>query len=1020
MAFVFAMVNCAAAFSADIDRASLKQKANLSLYVFEGNHPVKDFYVWMDKGITLNTSADKVASNENGGANFTLSKGEHQLSVARKGYDNAVINLNVVENENLQIIVTQYPGKSIPHVSIESSQDNLPKKSLGKKLEIIGEPGILKGRITNSENSDPVAGARLFFSGLATDFETDKDGYFEAKVPSSTYSISILHNRYASQTLDGVEVKAGETLEKKISVTPAGIALTEFVVVAPFIQGSVSSLVDERKDTKVVSDFVGAEQMSKSGDGDAAAALTRVAGLTLIDGKYAVVRGMSDRYTTVLMNDAIMRSPDPSSKSVDLDMFPSSILDSIEVQKTYSADAPGAFGGGVIKLRTKSLPEDDFIKIKVSTGGNTNVTGKSIISQVSGDTDYLGIDDGGRELPVESNPKETLSESEAELFSHRFQTTQVTANPDMGLALSFGQLFNVWGMKTGYQAYLGYSNKWSYEEGEKNNYGAFGSVLSLRDDQIFQKSKYSVDTTALFNGALEDEVNSIKSTTSLIRKSYRLTRVDEGISGETGEQLRKVNLEWSERELFSQQFNGEHALTENITANWQYGFSNTSLYNPDGLSYRYDNNITDTDVLYYRDGEATRDFLNLNDDNQSLVLSLSAKLKPLSFLTLDIKTGYSLDSTDRSSKMIRFKYNWFNIGNEPVSIISQQNPDDILSAENLRDDGYLLKNSTLASDSYDANSETTAFYGMVSSTWFDDLDVTVGARSESFAQNLNTFDTSGGDPIKVNQATNNILPSVLATYRFAHDFQLRVALAETVNRPSMLELSQSIWVDPVSGGQSIGNPRLVEANISHFDGRLEWYGEGANTVSLAYFSKDFKNPIERTLKISSGAGELVTYKNAQSATNSGVEMDFRYDLEFLNIGDFSYGISGNYSVIESNVILPIGHTEYSDTRTMQGQSPYTMNAMFTVDHAGLGLETAFVLNEIGERITRVGQGDVPHVYEQPFTALDFTLSKEIGEGKVSLKMKNLLSNERLFTQGGEVYQKTDPGMSFSFSYGQSF
>ncbi len=193
-------------------------------------------------------------------------------------------------------------------------------------------------------------------------------------------------------------------------------------------------------------------------------------------------------------------------------------------------------------------------------------------------------------------------------------------------------------------------------------------------------------------------------------------------------------------------------------------------------------------------------------------------------------------------------------------------------------------------------------------------------EAKVFAQNLNTFDTSGGDPIKVNQATDNILPSVLATYRFEHGFQLRVALAETVNRPSMLELSQSIWVDPVSGGQSIGNPRLVEANISHFDGRLEWYGKGANTVSLAYFSKDFENPIERTLKISSGSGELVTYKNAQSATNSGVEMDFRYDLDFLNIGAFNYGISGNYSVIESNVILPIGHTEYSDSRTMQGQA----------------------------------------------------------------------------------------------------
>jgi outer membrane receptor protein involved in Fe transport len=309
---------------------------------------------------------------------------------------------------------------------------------------------------------------------------------------------------------------------------------------------------------------------------------------------------------------------------------------------------------------------------------------------------------------------------------------------------------------------------------------------------------------------------------------------------------------------------------------------------------------------------------------------------------------------------------------------------------------------------------------MVSTTWFKDFDLVVGARSERFSQSVNTFDTSSGDPIDSEQDTHNLLPSVLATYRLPLGFQLRVALAETVNRPSMLELSQSVWVDPVSGDLSIGNPRLKEANISHFDGRLEWYGAGANSISLAFFSKDFTNPIERTLKTSSGAGELVTYKNAKSASNSGIEMDFRYDLDFVNTGSTAFMVSGNYSIIESDVVLPEGHTEYSDTRAMQGQSPYTMNAMLSMDYDTWGLETAFILNEIGERITKVGQGSVPHVFEQPFTALDFTLSQSISEGKLSFKLKNLLAEKRLFTQGGEVYQTADPGISFSVSYSHSF
>jgi len=986
--------------------------AHLSLYVFEQNTAVEDFQVWMDPGIELTSIKD-------GSAQFTLTPGEHQLNINRSGFNEARVNLNVQAGETLQVIITQYPGNPVSHVALETSSSTMAGAHKKNNNAIVkGEPGTLKGRIVNSENGEPIKNARIFFSGFSGDFISNEQGKFTAKVPAANYSLSILHPGFATQTLDNIKISAHKTLNQSFEITPAGLALKEFVVVAPFIQGSVSSLVDERKQASVMSDFVGSEQMAKSGDSDAAAALTRVAGLTLIDGKYAVIRGMGDRYTQVLMNGAVMRSPDPSSQSVNLDLFPASILDSIEVQKTYSSDVPGAFGGGVIKLRTKALPEEDFFKVKVSSGGNSQVTGKGVISQQSSGSDYLGMDDGLRDLPVTSEPFKNLSDERAKLFELRYQTKQQTARPNLGVSASFGQLFDVMGMDAGYQSYLSYNNKWSYQQGEQFSYGAGGGKLILNDDVDYESSKYSVNVTGLLNAGIESEHHELKSTTALIRKSHRITRVEEGKDSEADLYIRETELEWSERELFSQQFNAKHRLSQQLTVDWLLGFSSASLDTPDRISYSYDDEISqDINNLYFSKNQTERSFLTLNDDSSNLGFNLSWKIEPYSFVKINAKAGYSFDTTERESQEKIYKAVWHNASNPPQDIISSANPNEVLSHDNIRDDGFIYKDLTPPSASFNATSETTAVYSLLETTWFDDLDVVLGARNESFSQQVHTFDFTSGEAIDIDQTTDNLLPSILATYRFTGAIQARFAMATTVNRPSMLELSSSRWHDPDSGDILQGNPRLTEATIDHFDARVEFYGAGANSVSLAYFNKSFDAPIERTLLPS--VDKVISFQNADSADNSGFEVDFRWDLDFIPTGNYIWGMSGNYSVIDSNVVLTAGHSEFSNTRAMQGQSPYTMNLMLTLDNDEYGVESALVVNEIGERISQVSTGDVPHVFEQPFTALDFTLSKSLDRGKFSLKLKNILDSERLYLQGSETYKRSKPGIDFSMSYSAS-
>lgn len=1008
------------AFAAD-------QQSQLRLYVFEGNAPVTDYFVWMDKGT-------KYTANEDGASLFNFSAGKHQFSVSRSGYENVNLNLDVAEGEYLQVIVTQQKGNPVSHVAIETSKEEKQGPLFSDEKKQVGEPGTIKGRLLSSEDNKPVANARIYFTGVAQEFVSDKDGYFTATVGASDYSISIIHPRFATQTVDGISVVAKQTTEKQFDLSPAGIALKEFVVVAPFIQGSVASLTDERKESNSVADFVGTEQMARSGDSDAASALTRVSGLTLIDGKYVVMRGMEDRYSTVLMNGAAVPSTDPSKTAVPLDLFPASILDSIEVQKTYSADLPGAFGGGAVKLRTKKLPEEDNFSIKLSLGGNTEVTGKDVIDHKGGSTDYLGMDDGSRDVPagVPTEPygyfngfngmDDAEVEAAGEAFAKNYATTQSTAQNDFGASLNFAKLFSAGEYKYGFMGYGAYKNKWRYREIENNTYKASDAGTSLKDKYNAEQTKYSVDLDGMFSAAIKNDKNSLQYNAFMARKSYRLTNLDEGYQSEGGYNTSDYKLEWSERQLLTHQFLGEHTLTDWLKGNWRITSSEATLDTPDRRTYSYDDRSgSDTVSFGISDGETNREFLSLTDSTLDMGFSLNADVFKTKNFTGKFTFGMDMVQTDRDSQLTRYEYTWYKKNNIPEDIRVNQNPDEIYSDENIKSDGFIMVNNTNPADGYTADQSIAANYLIFDLDMWDRLSVVLGMRSETYEQNVHTFDllsTVDPEPIDISQSSTDNMPSLLATLKVWDNFQIRFAMAETVNRPTFLELSSSSFLDPDTGKNMRGNPNLVSAKITHTDLRFELYGEGSDSVSLAFFAKDFTNPIERTLEVSSET--VVTFDNAVSASNSGYEVDFRKDLPVLFNG-LDMGISGNYSSITSSVVLPEGNTESSQKRAMQGQSPYTINLMLSMDYEPYAIKSALIYNEIGERIVQVGKNALPSVYEEPFKSLDMTFNKEISDTfSMGFKLKNLLNEEVLYTQDGKVYMRYKEGISYSFDMGMKF
>ncbi|HRY01112.1 MAG TPA: carboxypeptidase regulatory-like domain-containing protein, partial [Xanthomonadaceae bacterium] len=320
--------------------------AQLNLQLFDDQLPASGLAIRID---------DRAAgeSNEDGAALLDVAPGSHLLTVLRDGKEVLRVQLDLVADENAQVIATLYPDDplSAPSVFIESSHaDNAAAAT--DTVAADGPPGRIAGRVLSVEDGKPVAGARVYVSGTPLDIVTDAEGRYEATLPPGDYSISVIAPQFSSQTIDGIAVAAEAEVSRDVELTPAGLELPEFVVLEPFVEGSLAAFVEEKRTSSAVTDILGAEQISRNGDSDAAGALKRVTGLTLVDGKFIYVRGLGERYSSTLLNGAQIPSPDPTRRVVPLDLFPTEILSGIVVQKTYSADMPAEFGGGTIQLRT--------------------------------------------------------------------------------------------------------------------------------------------------------------------------------------------------------------------------------------------------------------------------------------------------------------------------------------------------------------------------------------------------------------------------------------------------------------------------------------------------------------------------------------------------------------------------------------------------------------------------------------------------------------------------------------------
>lgn len=997
------------------------QAADLTVLLFDQGQPLAN--------ADVRVGSTQARTNADGSTVLQLGAGEHELVVSRDGETVLQLKLTLAQDESAELFATLYPDAA-PSVFIDSSHANAGTETAA--AADLGPPGRFSGQILNSEDGKPVANARVYVAGTPLDIITDAEGRFDVPVSPGSYAVSIIAPKFASRSLEAIAITSGETTTQRIELTPSGVELPEFVVLEPFIEGSLTSFVEEKRNSSAVADILGAEQISRAGDSDAAGALKRVTGLTLVDGKYIYVRGLGERYSSTLLNGGQIPSPDPTRRVIPLDLFPAELLSGIVVQKTYSANLPAEFAGGTVLLRTRGVPESFLLRTSVGMGYGDGTTGSDGLRYDGGQSDWTGRDDGTREAPDALNqpalptaPAELEAVGEA-LAAGGYSLREERIGPNTSASVSIGDDFPFsdgdWSL--GYIASVRHAQNWDSREEERNLVTLGVNGLRLAQEGERARTERNIDNAMFLAAGLKiGEHHSVTATALQLRQTADEAQYTDIL--ESGDLERRHSLEWIENELQSTQLGGEHVIPAlgNLLVSWQMTQSDASRYAPNTREYRYrfDDAVNAFVVNPFSNQQR---FENLQDQADEYRLDLAWPWEFSDAASIKLSTGASQFEKDRVSSIRRFA---FAGGRPPGSFFDI---DDFYTPEIIGPGSQQqrLREVTLATDAYTANQALDAYYFMADGNW-QEWSVNLGARQEDILQEVITKQpfAPNATPVIGLVDESNLLPAGSLTWAYSDKAQVRLAYSETLSRPDIREQSPADFIDPQLDVRVVGNPDLVQTEITNLDLRWEYYFSPSESFSVALFQKDFLNPIE--LVASPASGSLLDIRNAESATNRGIEFDYYRSFDFA--GRWSWLPWGmdklpwdevflgfNYARIESEIDLGANPGLVTNAvRPLQGQSPYVGNISLAWLPESGRYEATLLYNVAGERISRVGIQGIPDTLEQPFDQVDFTLSAALPwEGwKLKARLRNLLDPEAAYMVGDLVERRFRKGREVAFN-----
>ncbi len=816
-------------------------------------------------------------------------------------------------------------------------------------------------------------------------------------------------------------------------------ALSEVSVEGTYVpeEGGQFDAVQLRRESAQLLDVLSYEQIARAGDSDAAVALRRVTGLSLVDDKFIYVRGLGERYSAALLNGAQIPSPDPTRRVVPMDLFPTGLLSGIDVNKSYNPSLPGEFGGGTVNLHTRGVPAARLFKVDLGLGYADGTTGKKGWRSATGGRDWLGRDDGLRApppgvlvRPLPPRGSEDLAALGREVTAKPFGVSRKSVGPDSNASLSFGDVFGGDDLRVGFIGAARWSQSWDLRDEERAEYSIRGDgSLSRNQDYLRERTERSVDSSLFFSTGIDiGEDHHIDATVMRLAQTLQQDRIDTG-QRTLGTEERTTTSEWTENVLTARQLGGDHlfAGAGDLAAHWQYTDSRATRDMPFARSSMYTQNATG-DYTYTSSFAAQMRWEMMADNVEEARLGLAFPIVFNDSANLTVSAGGSRLRRERDSEIWRVSVRHLS------QLPTVWTPiDDILNPGEIDAGRLELLSASQPTDFYQAAQELDA--------WYLRADLTVGAfradigvRREDNDQRVETQNPflPGAVPVFAHLEGADTLPSATVTWAYSDNAQLRASWNRTLVRPEFRELSTAPYTDPVLDITVVGNPNLRQTEITSYDLRWEYYFAGSDSLSVALFRKEFDDPIE--LVRTPASGELLNLRNADTAFVRGVEFEITSNLGYFGdagwvpeamrnaIPWYDLSVSLNHARIDSEVDLGANAgIQTSAQRALQGQSPYLTNLALTWFDPNAVHEATLLYNVAGKRISKVGLQGLPDEYEQPFDQLDFTYSRSFADHwKLRLRLRNLLDPKVEYTQGEEISRRYRKGREIAVNLEWSY
>jgi len=852
-------------------------------------------------------------------------------------------------------------------------------------------------------------------------------------------------------------------------------AIEEVVVKASRLKGTASAVIEERKNQAFIADILGAEQIARTGDSDAAGALRRMTGLTLVDGKFIYVRGLGERYSSTQLNGAAVPSPDPTRTVIPLDLFPSTIIESLSVQKSYSPSMPAHFGGGNVDIRLKTIPSDFVFNVSANIGSNTNNSGEGFTYN-GGDNDWYGRDDGTRAAPEAlqqlwqtHSPLNELSQQQnreiAAQLNRDYDPVQDTVSPSTGLDVSLGDNFEQGDFKFGYLTSLSYDNEWQvseqYEGQDFVNQGdGIWSLVRGFDD--VQVTEHSVRLAGMFNFGIEYLRNHRVDFSSTYLSDTRDQIKDKlgntnNVLISDGLRVRDSEVNYEEREMIANQLRGTHNFPQlfNLGLDWKYSHATSNRYAPGNITTRYiiadgsDDGIENGDFDLINESSLRKattasrySFQDLNDKVENYGFNASI---PLTLDSADIEFKIGADFIEKSRDSFARRIDINTLAFDNIDLTGHQMndilTDDVILNHALNGNEQVIRDTSIAGDDYFSAQLIDAYYVEADVMFAEQWRVTGGVRWEDYRQVVAPLDPATGkfdlpaqpsveDLEKLSYKQDDFFPAVALTYMMNEEIQFRASVAQTTIRPDIREVAPATYIDPLTGFPIGGTPSVESTDIINYDLRWEWYLTTGENISVGLFYKDMDKPIEAVQSPAQDGPPLIRIANAENGEVYGVEVEFLKDVTFL--GDFGedFFLSGNLTLSDSEINIDtqnvvdqtgVSTTITNPTRRMTGHSKYVVNLNIGYDAPNGNHSATLAYNVFGERIIIPGIDGKDDAYEQPFHSLDFVYTYyPTYSSTVKVKLKNLLDQEKRIEFDDTLLRSETRGVGFEVAFKWDF